>query len=147
LVHASTSSLIPIIAKADTLTQSDLFTFKQRIRDAIDAQNICIYLPPVEADDEASAEYACILAEAIPFSIIGSTEDVQTSDGRVVKGREYLWGVAEVESKNHRDFRKLRSLLIRTFMLDLISTTEESHCENYRQQQMETCKCGFGGCM
>jgi cell division control protein 12 len=46
-------------------------------------------------DDEASAEHARILAEAMPFSIIGSTEDVQTPDGRVVKGREYLWGVAE----------------------------------------------------
>lgn len=33
--------------------------------------------------------------DAIPFSIIGSTEDVKTEDGRVVKGREYLWGVAE----------------------------------------------------
>ena len=31
----------------------------------------------------------------MPFSIIGSTEDVRTADGRVVKGREYLWGVAE----------------------------------------------------
>lgn len=31
----------------------------------------------------------------MPFSIIGSTEDVTTLDGRVVKGREYLWGVAE----------------------------------------------------
>ena len=34
----------------------------------------------------------------MPFSIIGSTEDVQTPDGRVVKGREYLWGVAEGKS-------------------------------------------------
>jgi len=31
----------------------------------------------------------------MPFSIIGSTEDVKTLDGRVVKGREYIWGVAE----------------------------------------------------
>ncbi len=31
----------------------------------------------------------------MPFSIIGSTEDVKTADGRVVKGREYIWGVAE----------------------------------------------------
>jgi hypothetical protein len=31
----------------------------------------------------------------MPFSIIGSTEDVQTPDGRVVKGRQYSWGVAE----------------------------------------------------
>jgi len=134
-------NLIPVVAKADTLTQNDLFLFKQRIRDVIQAQGIRIYSPPVEADDEG-ADHARILTEAIPFSIIGSTEDVQTADGRVVKGREYLWGVAEVENEAHCDFKKLRSLLIRTHMLDLISTTEESHYENYRQQQMETRKFG-----
>ncbi|KAI0366461.1 septin [Pilatotrama ljubarskyi] len=135
-------NLIPVIAKADTLTQNDLFTFKQRIRQVIQAQGIRIYQPPIEADDEVSAEHARILSEAMPFSIIGSTEDVTTPDGRVVKGREYLWGVAEVENENHCDFRKLRSLLIRTYMLDLISTTEELHYENYRQAQMETRKFG-----
>ena len=52
-------------------------------------------MPPVDAEDDAAAEHARILQEAMPFSIIGSTEDVQTPDGRTVKGREYLWGVAE----------------------------------------------------
>lgn len=64
------------------------------MRQVIAAQGIRIYTPPVEADDE-SADHARILTDAIPFSIIGSTEDVKTADGRVVKGREYLWGVAE----------------------------------------------------
>ena len=66
-----------------------------QIRQVIQAQGIRIYQAPVEADDEVSAEHARILSEAMPFSIIGSTEDVTTADGRVVKGREYLWGVAE----------------------------------------------------
>ncbi|CAO3587544.1 unnamed protein product [Absidia cylindrospora] len=79
---------------------------------------------------------------ALPFAVIGSTQDVVTSDGRKVKGREYSWGVAEVENDEHCDFRKLRSLLIRTHMLDLITTTEENHYENYRQSQMETRKFG-----
>ncbi|KAI0641817.1 Septin-domain-containing protein [Trametes meyenii] len=135
-------NLIPVVAKADTLTQNDLFTFKQRIRQVIQAQGIRVYQPPIEADDEVSAEHARVLSDAMPFSIIGSTEDVTTPDGRVVKGREYLWGVAEVENENHCDFRKLRSLLIRTYMLDLISTTEDLHYENYRQAQMETRKFG-----
>lgn len=113
-----------------------------QIRETIKAQEIRIYQPPIEADDEVSAEHARILTQAMPFSIIGSTEDVTTPDGRVVKGREYLWGVAEVENEAHCDFRKLRSLLIRTYMLDLISTTEELHYENYRQAQMETRKPG-----
>ncbi|KAF4565501.1 hypothetical protein EYR40_002424 [Pleurotus pulmonarius] len=135
-------NLIPVIAKADTLTQNDLFLFKQRIREVIAAQGIRIYTPPLDNDDAQSVEHARILTDAIPFSIIGSTEDVKTLDGRIVKGREYLWGVAEVENENHCDFKKLRSLLIRTHMLDLISTTEELHYENYRQQQMETRKFG-----
>lgn len=79
---------------------------------------------------------------ALPFAVIGSTQDVVTFDGRKVKGREYAWGVAEVENDLHCDFKKLRSLLIRTHMLDLITTTEEVHYENYRQTQMETRKFG-----
>lgn len=47
-----------------------------------------------------------------------------------------------VENEDHCDFKKLRSLLIRTHMLDLISTTEETHYEAYRQAQMETRKFG-----
>ena len=124
----------------------------------IAAQGIRIYSPPI--DDDENAELARNLVDAMPFSIIGSTEDVKTLDGRVVKGREYIWGVAEgsllflfipvllfkanciVENENHCDFKKLRSLLIRTHMLDLISTSEELHYENYRQTQMETRKFG-----
>ncbi|GAA5911980.1 hypothetical protein JCM6882_004732 [Rhodosporidiobolus microsporus] len=135
-------NLIPIVAKADTLTPRDLEKFKASIRAVIAAQNIRIYTPPVETDDETAADHARVLAAAMPFSIIGSTDEVTTVDGRTVKGRQYLWGVAEVENEDHCDFKKLRSLLIRTHMLDLINTTEESHYENYRQQQMETRKFG-----
>jgi cell division control protein 12 len=87
-------NLIPVIAKADTLTQNDLFLFKQRVREVISAQGIRIYTPPIEPDDE-NADHVRALIDAIPFSIIGSTDDVKTPDGRSVKGREYLWGVAE----------------------------------------------------
>lgn len=79
---------------------------------------------------------------AMPFSIIGSTQQVSTPDGRQVLGRQYSWGVAEVENEDHCDFKKLRNLLIRNHMLDLISTTEEIHYENYRQQQMASRKFG-----
>jgi cell division control protein 12 len=58
--------------------------------------------------------------------------------------RVYFFTSCSVENENHCDFRKLRSLLIRTHMLDLISTTEELHYENYRQSQMEVRKLGEG---
>jgi len=31
----------------------------------------------------------------MPYAVIGSEQDVVTPDGRRVKGRQYLWGVAE----------------------------------------------------
>jgi len=135
-------NLIPVVAKADTMTPHDLMAFKGRVKESIAAHGIRVYSPPVENDDPQAAEHAKILINAMPFSIIGSTQDVVTPDGRQVKGREYLWGVAEVENEEHCDFKKLRSLLIRTHMLDLITTTEEGHYEQYRQTQMETRKYG-----
>lgn len=111
-------NLIPVIAKADTMTPNDLQAFKKRVRDAISHHGIRIYTPPVETDDAQAAEHAkslivsipstlasvsliwltpCPFQSAMPFSIIGSTQDVVTADGRSVKGREYLWGVAEGE--------------------------------------------------
>ncbi|KAI8377996.1 Septin-domain-containing protein [Radiomyces spectabilis] len=135
-------NLIPVIAKADTLTPANLAKFKQNIRDVIQAQNIQVYSCPIESDDETTSRRNINIMNAMPFAVIGSTQDVLTADGRKVKGREYSWGVAEVENDEHCDFKKLRSLLIRTHMLDLITTTEENHYENYRQTQMETRKFG-----
>jgi len=139
---SSRVNLIPVVAKADTLSPADLTTFKQRIRAVIEAQGIKIYQPPIEEDDEAAALHARSLMAAMPFAVIGSEKDVKTADGRVVKGRQYAWGVAEVENEEHCDFKKLRSILIRTHMLDLIHTTEEQHYEAYRASQMETRKMG-----
>ncbi|KAL8693481.1 MAG: hypothetical protein Q9218_001712 [Villophora microphyllina] len=139
---SSRVNLIPVIAKADTLSPADLYRFKNRIRAVIEAQGIRIYQPPLEEDDEGAAQHARTLINAMPFAVIGSEKDVKTPDGRVLKGRQYAWGVAEVENEEHCDFKKLRSTLIRTHMLDLIHTTEESHYEAYRAGQMETRKFG-----
>ncbi|KAF6218935.1 hypothetical protein HO133_005478 [Letharia lupina] len=139
---SSRVNLIPVVAKADTLSPADLATFKRRIRAVVEAQGIKIYQPPLEEDDDAAAHHARALTEAMPFAVIGSEKDVKTHDGRVLKGRQYSWGVAEVENEDHCDFKKLRSILIRTHMLDLIHTTEEMHYEAYRAQQMETRKFG-----
>ncbi|KAJ1724455.1 Septin spn4 [Coemansia erecta] len=135
-------NLIPVIAKADTLSPTALRQFKKRVMDVIDAQSIRIYQPPVESDDEAMTVRNKDIISAVPFAIIGSTQEVKTADGRHVKGRQYPWGVAEVENDQHCDFKKLRSLLIRTHMLDLISTTEEVHYDKYRTTQMKTRKFG-----
>lgn len=49
-------NLIPVIAKADTLTPKDMAVFKARIRECIRAHNIQVYVPPVESDDEENVK-------------------------------------------------------------------------------------------
>ncbi|KAJ1546622.1 hypothetical protein HK405_006969 [Cladochytrium tenue] len=124
-------NLIPVVAKADTLTPADMLAFKERIRDAIATHNIQVYSPPVQSEDEETTRRNTSILSAMPFSVIASESDVVVN-GQKVRGRQYLWGVAEVENESHCDFKKLRNLLIRTHMHDLISTTEEHHFENFR---------------
>ncbi|QBM89839.1 cell division control protein 12 [Metschnikowia aff. pulcherrima] len=131
-------NLIPVIAKADTLAPAELEAFKARIRDVIEAQDINIYTPPLDLDDPASAEHLKQLIEAMPFAVIGSDEEVELSPGNFVRGRKYPWGVVEVENERHCDFKKLRSLLLRTNMLDLILQTNEIHFETFRSLKLGT---------
>ncbi|KAJ1923127.1 Septin spn4 [Tieghemiomyces parasiticus] len=135
-------NLIPVVAKADTLSPAALKQFKRRVLEVIAAQNINIYVPPVESEDEETTGRNKDTVAACPYAIIGSVNEVMTPDGRTVIGRQYPWGVAEVENEEHCDFKKLRRLLIRTHMLDLVSTTEEVHYDKYRSQQMKTRKFG-----
>ncbi len=119
-------NLIPVIAKADTMTPESIRVFKQRIRDCIAYNKIQVYQP--SEDDEMLDNST--LESFMPFSVISSIDEVE-SHGKMVKGREYLWGVAEVENENHCDFSQLRNLLIRTHLHDLIQSTE-AHYEEYR---------------
>lgn len=129
-------NLVPVIAKADTLGPAELEAFKARIREVIEAQDINIYTPPLDIEDPASAEHSKQLIEAMPFAIIGAESDVEVSPGNFVKGRKYPWGVVEVENEHHCDFKKLRSLLLRTNMLDLILSTNEIHFETFRSVKL-----------
>lgn len=129
-------NLIPVIAKSDTLSPAELDTFKSRIRDVIEAQDINIYTPPLDIDDPASAEHSKQLIESMPFAVIGSEDEVEVSPGNFVRGRKYPWGVVEVENERHCDFKKLRSLLLRTNMLDLVLLTNEIHFETFRSVKL-----------
>ncbi|KAI3661648.1 hypothetical protein MP638_002900, partial [Amoeboaphelidium occidentale] len=130
-------NLIPVIAKADTLSATKLSAFKDRIRSLIFDNSISVYTCPLESDDEETTKRNVEVMSAMPFAVIGSTDEVERADGKKVLGRKYPWGVAEVENEKHSDFKHLRSLLVRTHMQDLIQTTEEIHYENYRLNRLQ----------
>lgn len=130
-------NLIPVIAKSDTLTESELEQFKNTIRNDIAYQGIQTFQVPRYADDdeETQMETSELLAK-VPFAVIGSTALVPTADGRNVRGRQYPWGVVEVDNEEHCDFVKLRALLVRNHLEDLREHTANVLYENYRTQKM-----------
>jgi cell division control protein 12 len=129
-------NLIPVIAKADTLAPEELVAFKNRIREEIAHHEIQTYSCPLESEDEETAAKNKEIQAAMPFAIIGSEDFYGTGDKKV-RGRQYLWGVAEVENDQHCDFKKLRSLLLRSHLLDIRTKMEEVHYERFRDQRLE----------
>ncbi|XP_030009921.1 septin-5-like isoform X3 [Sphaeramia orbicularis] len=126
-------NIVPILAKADSLTAAEMRRKKMKIREEIKQFGINIYqFPEYDSDEEADFKRQDqILKDSIPFAVIGSNIQVE-SKGRRVRGRIYPWGMVEVENPVHSDFLLLRNMLVRTHMQDLKDVTRESHYENYR---------------
>ncbi|KAM3172314.1 Septin-4 [Hymenolepis weldensis] len=49
----------------------------------------------------------------LPFAVIGSNCVIEGEGGKRVRGRQYPWGVVEVENPKHCDFTKLRIFLLK----------------------------------
>ncbi|XP_037605752.1 septin-5-like [Sebastes umbrosus] len=128
-------NIVPIVAKADTLTPMEVYRRKLKIREEIEQFGINIYqFPECDSDeDEDFKKQDQILKGSVPFAVIGSNVQVE-SEGRKFRGRSYPWGVVEVENPDHSDFLMLRNMLVKTHMQDLKDVTGETHYENYRAQ-------------
>lgn len=130
-------NLIPIISKSDTLTDEEVHEFKHAILADIEHHGIKIFTPSVsENDDEEVIANTTQLLKTFPFAVIGSMNEVQTGDGRLVRGRRYPWGVIEVDNEDHNDFVKLRELLVRNFLEELKETTSNVLYEHYRTEKL-----------
>lgn len=137
LVHEKVN-LIPIIAKSDTLVDEEIEEFKTRVMNDIKYQKIKIFTPQIyENDDEEVTNNCKALISSFPFAVVGSTTEVQTADGRTVRGRLYPWGVIEVDNESQNDFVKLRQLLIRNNLEELKETTSDVLYEKYRTEKLE----------
>uniref|UniRef100_A0A665V9H1 Septin n=1 Tax=Echeneis naucrates TaxID=173247 RepID=A0A665V9H1_ECHNA len=127
-------NIIPLIAKADTMTPEECQQFKKQIMKEIQEHKIKIYEFP-EIDDEEEMKIIRKIKDRLPLAVVGSNTIIEVS-GKRVRGRQYPWGVAEVENGEHCDFTILRNMLIRTHMQDLKDVTNNVHYENYRSKKL-----------
>jgi len=158
-------NVVPVIAKADSLTLEERAIFKERIRQEFDFHKIRMY--PFDNEDYDAEEVAlnsqikvgssAIMSQSsttnyqqslLPFAVVGSEKTI-TVNGRQVRGRANRWGVVNVEDENHCEFVYLRNFLTRTHLQDLIETTAQIHYETYRGKELlalkERSTAGMGG--
>ncbi|XP_055149040.1 septin-14 [Symphalangus syndactylus] len=131
-------NIIPLIAKADTISKNDLQTFKNKIMSELISNGIQIYQLPT--DEETAAQANSSINGLLPFAVVGSMDEVKVGK-RMVRGRHYPWGILQVENENHCDFVKLRDMLLCTNMENLKEKTHTQHYECYRYQKLQ--KMGF----
>lgn len=128
-------NIVIVIAKADTLTTTEVQRLKENILNDVRDNDIQMYeFPECGSDeDEDFKEQDKAMKASIPFAVVGSNTTLEVA-GRKVRGRQYPWGVVDVENPQHSDFIKLRTMLISTHMQDLKDVTEDVHYENFRAQ-------------
>lgn len=130
-------NLIPVIAKADTMTDEEIMAFKSRILADIKHHAIQIFEGPrYELDDEETIAENNEIMSKVPFAVVGANSEITSTDGRKVRGRKYPWGIIEVDNEEHCDFVKLRQMLIRTHMEELKEHTNNALYENYRSEKL-----------
>ncbi|XP_016134637.1 septin-9-like isoform X1 [Sinocyclocheilus grahami] len=87
-------NIVPVIAKADTLTLEERDFFKKKIRQELRANGIDVY-PQKEFDEDAEDRTINEkIREMIPFAVVGSDQEYQVN-GRRLLGRKTKWGTIE----------------------------------------------------
>ncbi|XP_059481255.1 septin-5 isoform X2 [Neocloeon triangulifer] len=126
-------NLVPVIAKADTLTHAELKKLKDRVLADLEENNVQIYqFPDCDSDeDDEFKKQDEELKKCVPFAVIASNTTLEVN-GKKVRGRQYPWGVVEVDNPQHSDFARLRSFLVSTHMQDLKDVTHDLHYEAFR---------------
>ncbi|XP_022117546.1 septin-7 isoform X8 [Pieris rapae] len=128
-------NIIPVIAKADTMTPEECMEFKEQIMKEINQHKIKIYDFPESTGEEGEGDATKTLRNRVPFAVVGANTVIE-QDGKRIRGRKYPWGIAEVENLEHCDFLALRNMVIRTHLQDLKDVTSSVHYENYRCRKL-----------
>merc|ERR1719270_2332626 len=94
-------NIIPIIAKADTINKTELANFKTKIMSELINNGVQIYQFPTT--DETISDVNKNMNTQMPFAVVGSNDFVKVGN-KMVRARQYPWGVVQVENDSHCDF-------------------------------------------
>ena len=185
-------NLVPLIAKADTLSKSELATLKVIVKETIRSHNITTFdkvysifqqqqlalasnsfavdedadptdepspkavfsIANIDEEDGPMAQRTAEILSSFPLAVIGASEDslngiyaingheqlsMQATQYKITLARTYPWGQVDVENESYSDFKRIRSLLFRVNMDDLIFSTNSIHWEKFRKVKLQSC--------
>jgi len=88
-------NIIPVIGKADACTHREVDIFKAKILVQLEINEIRIYdFPESELRPENNW-----MRSLLPFAVVGSNTTLTAHDGTKFRGREYTWGVVNIEDQ------------------------------------------------
>uniref|UniRef100_A0A8C8DKW1 Septin 9b n=1 Tax=Oryzias sinensis TaxID=183150 RepID=A0A8C8DKW1_9TELE len=120
-------NIVPVIAKADTLTLEERDFFKQKIREELRANEIDVY-PQKEFDEDAEDRMINDkIREMIPFAVVGSDQEYQVNGKRIL-GRKTKWDWSSLELEP--------VCICRTHMQNIKDITSSIHFETYRVRRL-----------
>ena len=128
------SNVIPVIAKADSMTASERQKFKAQLTNDFARLGINVYTFADFSDNELGANGFQIRKDMQPLSVIGSVEP-RINDSK--KGRPYPWGMAECDNPSHCDLSILTTSVFTVFRDELKEVTEDALYEKYRTEKLE----------
>lgn len=131
-------NVIPVLAKADSLTQSEVLLNRRLVAEDLQYYDIPVFqFSGLDEMNEASPE-ALKLQNALPFTIVASSKSLKLPGDAVALVREYPWGLLHIEDPKVSDFSTLRSILLYSHITDLRELTSDFLYERYRTQRLSS---------
>ena len=106
-------NVIPIIAKGDNYTESELMSFKNYLNTRL-----------------ASATFYC------PIKAVAASEDVYDNNGIQIRGRKYPWGFVAVEEI--LDFGEIQRMIVYENYEDFKDKTDTKFYQEFRSANIHT---------
>lgn len=127
-------NIIPIMSKADLLTNEEREINRKLIMEDIVKNNINIYDFSSCFDDVIESQNESIM-DLVPFAIVSGTER-KIIDQVEHKVRVVPHGVIEIDNPEHSDFMILRTCLLGACLQDLKEMTHNVYYEKYRTDML-----------
>ncbi|KAG9294567.1 hypothetical protein G9A89_008678 [Geosiphon pyriformis] len=115
-------NVIPVVAKADLLTTSQLANLKKAINRVLKSNQIPVFefpeteegTDPDQESEDGENEIPPSLQSLTPFSLIAPEDAniIDPSTGQKIRGRQYAWGIIDCLNPKHCDFVVLRNVLL-----------------------------------